>query len=117
MIPGDAESRTQALGARLLHRHDRLGIATVQIQHSALPATARLAQSPAEDDRDTIRRLAAQPNVEYVLHDRIVAAHHLRIRAVPESIDPTFSVVTGPVAAYDTFYNSPQGWAVRQSGG
>jgi len=117
VIPGDAETRTLALGVRLLHRHDRLGIATVQTLPSALPATAKLAQLPAEDDQDTVRRLAAQPNVEYVFHDRIVTAHRLGVRAIPESLDPTFSVVTGPAAIYDTFYNSPQGWAVRQSGG
>lgn len=117
VIPGDAETRTLALGARLLHRHDRLGIATVQATRSALPARARLGPPSAEEDQDAIRRLAAQPNVEYVLHDRIVTARRLRIRALPESLNATFSVITGTAATYDTFYNSPQGWAVRQSGG
>lgn len=71
---------------------------------------------PAEDDQATIRQLAAQPGVEYVLHDRIVTAHHLRIRPISGS-DPTFSVVAGSAAAFDAYYNSPQGWAVRQAGG
>jgi subtilisin family serine protease len=117
-IPGDAETRTLLAGARLLQRHDRLGIATVQTSiRAASPATLRLAQQAAQDDQATMRQLAAQPNVEYVLHDRIVTAHRLRVRPVPESLDPTFSVVTGPSANYDTYYNSPQGWAVRQAGG
>jgi len=118
-IPGDAETRTLALGARLLHRLDRLGIATVQYQrHPAFsPAAARTTQQAAEDDQATMRLLTAQPNVEYVFHDRVVTAHHLRIRPLPTSIDSTFSVVTGPAATYDTYYNSPQGWAVRQAGG
>ena len=116
-IPGDAETLTLLAGARLLQRHDRLGIATVQVPRPASPATPRLAQQAAQDDQATVRQLAAQPNVEYVLHDRIVTAHRLRVRPVPESLDPTFSVITGPTAIYDTYYNSPQGWAVRQAGG
>jgi subtilisin family serine protease len=51
--------------------------------------------------------------VEYVLHDRIVTAHHLRVRPV---ISPVFSVAVG-TATFDSYYNSPQGWAVRQVGG
>jgi hypothetical protein len=60
-----------------------------------------------------MQRLVSQPNVEYVLHDRIVTASHLNVR--PVAAEPTFHVtVTQP---YDTYYNSPQGWAVRQVGG
>jgi Subtilisin-like serine proteases len=117
-VPGDAETRTVLAGARLLQRHDRIGIATVQTPTRASSlATARLAQQAAEDDQATMRRLAAQPNVDYVFHDRIVTAHRLHVRPIPESLDPTFSVVTGPTATYDTYYNSPQGWAVRLAGG
>lgn len=106
------------MGARLLRRQDRLGIATVQIPlRSSSPASHRLAQASSDDDQATIGKLAAQPNVEHVFHDRIVTAHHLRVRAIPESVDATFSVVIGATASYDTFYNSPQGWAVRQAGG
>jgi subtilisin family serine protease len=65
-----------------------------------------------------MRRLAAQPNVEYVLHDLIVTADHLTLKPV---IPATFSVIIGSTTQpknYDTFYtNSPQGWAVRQVGG
>jgi len=71
----------------------------------------RLAE--AQDDQAVMRQLAAQPGVEYVLHDRVVTAHRLQVRAVP---DPVFSVAIG-AATFDTYYNSPQGWAVRQAGG
>ena len=114
-IPGDAELRAQAVGVRL-RRYDRLGIGMVQtLQRSASLPSAKIAQ-PVRDEEATMRLLAAQPGVEYVLHDRIVTAHHLRVRPVPGS-DLTFSVVTGPAAAFDAYYNSPQGWAVRQAGG
>jgi len=78
---------------------------------------ARLAQQATQTDEAIMRRLAAQPNVDYVFQDRIVTAHRLRVRPVPDSLDPTFSVVIGAAASYDTYYNSPQGWAVRQAGG
>ena len=117
-IPGDAETRTVLAGARLLQRHDRLGIVTVQgPTGTGSPAASRLAQQATQDDQTAMRQLAAQPNVEYVFHDRIVTAHRLHVRPVPKSQDPTFSVVIGPAASYDTYYNSPQGWAVRQAGG
>jgi subtilisin family serine protease len=127
-IPGDAESRIAAAGARLTRRNEHLGIAAVQ-------------SAASEDDATTLRRLAAQPNVEYVLHDRIISAHRLRLQPVaPASIatgiasHPTTSlgrlpthgpIVTTlpslppppPTPAYDTYYNSPQGWAVQQVGG
>jgi lantibiotic leader peptide-processing serine protease len=113
-IPGDAEIRAVAAGARLLQRNDRFGVATVQSigsKTSALPRTLSIARD--NDDAIMMQRLASQPNVEYVLHDRIVTASHLNIR--PVAAEPTFHVtVTQP---YDTYYNSPQGWAVRQVGG
>ena len=118
-IPGDAETRARIAGAHLLRRHDRLGIATVESDDclSASPAAPRIACEVDAGDGATVRRLAAQPNVEYVLHDRLVTTHRLRVRAIPNSLDPTFSVVTGASATYDTYYNSPQGWAIRQTGG
>jgi subtilisin family serine protease len=122
ILPGDVELRTRVAGTRLLQRHDRLGLAIVADSGS--------------DDASTMRRLAAQPNVESVFHDRIVTAGNLTIR--PE-LHPTFNVVvanpirvhpigpqTGhgsegatppPVPPYDRYYNSPQSWAVRQVGG
>jgi subtilisin family serine protease len=68
-IPGDAGARVSLAGARLVQRNEHLGIAAVQ--------------SPlAQDDATTIRLLSAQPNVAYVLHDRIVAAQRLLTHAV-----------------------------------
>jgi len=156
-IPGDAETRVSAAGVRMLHRNERFGIATVQtaeFKRVGFPvARARaIAATQASDDASVMRRLAAQPNVEYVLHDRIVSAHRLQVQ--PVALEASFSVVvnnvahqpirlrppsgsTGPTlqrdpsmapvvlpsgpptppTPYDTYYNSPQGWAVRQVGG
>ena len=111
-VPGDAPARARAVGARLLHRHDRLGMATVEMSVASSSEATR-----STDDREFVRRLAAQPNVEYVLHDRIVTSHRLQVRAVPASeTAPVFSVATG-ASTFDRYYNSPQGWAVRQTGG
>jgi lantibiotic leader peptide-processing serine protease len=102
IIPSDAESRILSTGARLTQRNPHFGIAAAQ-------------SFSAEDDATTMRRLAAQPNVVYVLHDRLVTAHHLHVQPIPRA---TFSVVLGQQAPYDTYYTlSPQGWAVQQVGG
>ncbi len=100
-VPGDAEARIHAAGARLIQRNQRFGIAAVQ-------------SSPIDSDDEAMRRLSIQPNVAYVVHDRIVTASHLRTQSTQY---PTFSVVVNASQPYDTFYNSPQGWAVRQVGG
>ena len=143
-IPGDAEARAHAAGTRLLHRSERFGIAVVQDESFApsgrttsraniSSTSAGSASSSTEDDAITMQRLAAQPGVAYVLHDRVVLADRLvtrpllsttlsssdtgqsyRLRAsLPTQITP--DMPTG--ALPDTFYNSPQGWAVRQVGG
>ncbi|HEX3373778.1 MAG TPA: S8 family peptidase [Edaphobacter sp.] len=130
-IPGDAESRVASAGAHLTRRNDHFGIAAVE-------------STIQEDDASTLRRLAAQPNVDFVLHDRIVSAHRLRLQSVaPASVgvnatgqSPTPSTPIGrlpthspiptmppslppppPPPPYDTYYNTPQGWAVQQVGG
>jgi len=101
-VPGDAETRILAAGARLIQRSEHFGIASVQ-------------SSSFESDDETMRRLSAQPNVDYVVHDRIVTASRLHTRPI---IHPTFSIVVNAAQTYDTFYTtSPQGWAVRQVGG
>lgn len=110
-VPGDAEARIAAAGGRVLARHEQLGMATVTV---AQRPEARVRGYQIGDDRATMQRLAAQPGVEYVLHDRIVTAH--RVRVAPVLPEPVFSVAIG-AAAFDTYYNSPQGWAVRQAGG
>jgi subtilisin family serine protease len=130
-IPGDAESRVASAGARLTRRNDHFGIAAVE---SAIE----------EDDASTLRRLLAQPNVDFVLHDRIVSAHRLRVQSIapastgvsiagqsPSPSTPSGKLPThGPILIaplqppppppppYDTYYtSSPQGWAVQQVGG
>jgi subtilisin family serine protease len=128
-IPGDAEARIASSGARLTQRNEHFGIAAVESQ---------------DDDATTLRRLAAQPNVDYVLHDRIVSAHSLRLQAIqsasvgtvqPSSpttpigrlpthgpINTTPPVIPAPLPpppppSYDSFYTTPQSWAVQQVGG
>ena len=126
-IPADAETRIATTGARLTARNQRFGIAAVQ-------------SSPTEDDATTLKRLAAQPNVDYVLHDRIVFAHRLRLKLVPAILTTSTTVQTsasstqtgrlpthGPISRqppsapppppYDTYYTTPQSWAVQQVGG
>lgn len=73
-IPGDAEAHVASVGAHVIRRNEHFGIAAVE-------------SAVAEDDASTLRRLASQPNVDYVLHDRIVTSHRLRFQAVtPASI-------------------------------
>ncbi|MBS1798868.1 MAG: S8 family serine peptidase [Acidobacteria bacterium] len=111
-VPGDAPLRARTVGAHMLRRQDRLGMATIEV---AAPASSRTTGDG--DDREVMQRLAAQPNVEYVLHDRIVTSHHLQVRTVAANeIAPVFSVAIG-ASTFDRYYNSPQGWAVRQAGG
>jgi subtilisin family serine protease len=133
-IPGDAAARVTSTGARLLQRNEHFGIAAVQ--------------SPAsQDDATTLRLLSAQPNVAYVLHDRIISAHSLLPRAIGPAKSVSYSSSTSttigrlpthgpidpsgptppptsppppptpPAAPYDTFYTTPQNWAVQQVGG
>jgi subtilisin family serine protease len=135
-IPGDAEARIASAGVHLTQRNEHLGIAAVQ-------------SSEQEDDATTLRRLASQPNVEYVLHDRILSAHSLRLRIInpapvgitgtgqsPSPITTIGRLPThGPILTttplipvlppppppppppFDTFYTTPQSWAVQQVGG
>jgi subtilisin family serine protease len=109
-IPGDAFRRAQTIGARLLQRNEHFGITVVEA-----PGTT------AQQDSETLRQLSLQPNVEYVLHDRLVTAHRLLLRpATEQPLAASFTVVIGPghtPASSDSYYNSPQGWAVRQVGG
>jgi subtilisin family serine protease len=68
-IPADAEAHLLSAGTRLTQRNEHIGIAAVQ--------------SPAsQDDATTLRLLSAQPNVSYVLHDRIVSALRLRLKPI-----------------------------------
>jgi hypothetical protein len=130
-IPADAEARTASAGGRLTRRNEHFGIAAVE-------------SATAEDDASTLRRLSAQPNVAYVLHDRIVSAHRLRLQSITpattgsegtgQSVAPSTpigrlpthgSILTSapfvppppPPPPYDTYYTTPQSWAVQQVGG
>jgi subtilisin family serine protease len=85
-IPADAEARVSSAGAHLLQRNAHLGITSVQSTSSS-------------DDETTIHRLAAQPNVAYVLHDRIVSAHRLQIRAAAPA---TLNIVVNPTSPGNT---------------
>lgn len=111
-LPGDAATNISTSGARPIWSSDRLGIMAVETAQNSSPAGSRLSGS-RRDEAATVSRLAAQPNVEYVLHDRIVTANHLDVR--PVNRNSTFKVSITP--PYDTYYTSPQGWAVRQVGG
>jgi subtilisin family serine protease len=128
-IPGDAEARIASSGARLTQRNEHFGIAAVESH---------------DDDATTLHRLAAQPNVDYVLHDRIVSAHRLRLQSVspastgvnitgqspspsapvgrlpthgPINTTPPVIPAPPPPPPYDSFYTTPQSWAVQQVGG
>jgi subtilisin family serine protease len=119
-IPSDAETHLAAAGTRLMRRNEHFGIAAVQ-------------SASTEDDATTLRRLAAQPNVDRVLHDRIVSAHTLVLQTIPTATTQTSTTSTGrlpthgplskqppvivPPPPYDTYYTTPQSWAVQQVGG
>lgn len=141
LIPGDAESRMSRLGAKLMQRQERLGIASVVSS-----------RSPAA-------QLLSDPLVEYVVQDRVVTAHHLlaatlrssgasataRVQNLTPSIPRRFNPEpakgnAGPTAGGgngsssgangsgnsnspgstlgDSLYSAtPQGWAVKAVGG
>jgi subtilisin family serine protease len=117
IIPADAESQIALTGAHLTVRINRFGMAVVSTNDPA-------AQS----------RLAAQPGVALVLHDRYVTAHTILFSE--QNIKPNFITDPGsPITlapfrpirypihpidfapTTDTYYDSPQGWAVQQAGG
>jgi subtilisin family serine protease len=113
-IPANAAASTSMAGARMVRRHERLGVAVVQANGTA-------------DDATNLIRLAAQPDVDFVVHDRMVYAHQVTLAPVSGYHNPLARPLV-PVAAQvnvpppadattDSYYNSPQGWAVRQVGG
>jgi len=79
--------------------------------------------SSSSNEAATLSALQADPDVEYVIHDRVLSAHSLHIRP---SLTPDITVTTGTSTstgtttqpAYDTYYKStPQNWAVLAAGG
>ena len=129
-IPADAGARARVAGVRIVRNDNPIGISVIE--------TA----SGASDEAAAIAALRADPNVQFVIHDRILSAHSLILRPV---LPATIGVTTGtppptptptptpaptpaptptptptptPVAPYDTYYTStPQAWAVLESGG
>lgn len=106
--PGVAQSLVRVPGVEVVRQHPIFGIAVIQ--------------TTSANEVAAIAALRADPNVEYVVHDRVLAAHSLIVRP---DLHATVGVVAGsPPAsapaptAYDSYYTgSPQGWAVVQSGG
>ena len=106
-IPAGAEPFARSAGARIIGRFEPFGIAIVQ----ADPTTSEAA---------AIAALRSDPNVEAIVHDRLLSAHSLILRpVVPAVVGISAPAPGAPSAApYDTYYTStPQGWAVVQSGG
>ena len=88
-------------------------VSGVQLLHVDSNGIGILQGSADLSDAATLAALRAQPNVEYAVHDRIVSAHSLRFSPV---IPATIGIAP-PSTAYDTYYRTPQSWAVQQSGG
>ncbi|MEO7029187.1 MAG: S8 family serine peptidase [Acidobacteriaceae bacterium] len=86
--------------------------ADIQIVQSMTLFGLTVQQTTSTDDAATLALLSAQPNVEYVLHDRYVEGHQntvigtAPVRPIDPGADPA-----------DDLYRSPQGWAVLQAGG
>ena len=113
-VPANADAIAAQAGARSVTHLRRFGLSALQFQG---------------DESAAIARLKARPEVQAVLHDRMVTAHAVLL------VSHTFSDAPGlpdgllpmpihrpvlplaPLAPYDTDYTSPQGWAVVQSGG
>ena len=114
-IPTNAEAQITAAGGHLTHRLDRFNMV-------ALSTTAS----------DTQSKLSTQPNVAAVLNDRYVTAHSIMVsvvRPLSVSVEPPGTLLPPSILhpipfpiiflapPTDTYYASPQGWAVQQSGG
>ena len=74
-----------------------------------------------EADKDAFARLSAITGVEMVLRDRFVSGHRMQFAPTAPRPEPTGPGRVGPLTVggngADAYYNSPQGWAVRQAGG
>ena len=117
VIPTGVQSRARVAGMHIVRASPSLGILVLDTS-----------SDPNEDT--TIAALRADPDVQYVIHDRILSAHSLLLRSLlpatvgvtvgtaPPAPAPTTTPVPTPEAPYDTYYtSSPQQWAVLQSGG
>lgn len=95
-------------------------LAGAQLRRSSPAFGIAVLQTSAEAaDAATLAALRADPDVEFVVHDRILSAHSLVIRP---SLHLTVGVIAPPPSQpapqpYDTYYTTPQNWAVIQAGG
>jgi subtilisin family serine protease len=122
-IPANADAIAASIGARATHL-PLFGLSTLHI---------------TGDENAAIIILLAQPEVLTVLHDRYVTAHALIFPQKPMASPATLPIplplppisiprpkppiiIAHPIptpapATTDTYYDSPQGWAVLQAGG
>lgn len=105
-IPADADNMALRAGGRMLHKHARFGAALI---------------SGTAASESTLR---SDPNVEYVVEDRLVTASQLQVRTTDANnvnaptVHTSAPTIAMPPDGPDTFYtDSPQGWAVRVVGG
>jgi subtilisin family serine protease len=111
-VPADVANRVTQAGGILREQFAALGMVVVE----CAPGT----------DASVMAQLQSDTSVAYVLHDRIVQAHRLRLMPMgmhpmavpkltaPESTAPTIVNSSGG----DSYYSqTPQGWAVQQVGG
>jgi subtilisin family serine protease len=103
-----AETYARAPGVTIFRRYQPFGIVVLQT-------------NPGDDEAATLAILRADPAIEFVIHDRILAAHNLILRAALPAVVAIGTAPAPPASPptpYDTYYTStPQGWAVVQSGG
>jgi subtilisin family serine protease len=110
VIPANAESNTSLAGARIVAKHESLGIVTVKANGTA-------------SDAANLQHLAAQENVDFVVHDRMVYAHKIvasnsKVEThTPTAAKGSISMSNLAEAQADSFYADAQGWAVKQVGG
>jgi subtilisin family serine protease len=112
-IPTDAGARARLSGVRIVRNNNPFAIAVLETS-----------SDPNQEDA-AIAALRADPNVQFVIHDRILSAHSLILRPIlPATVGVTVGTPTPTptptpvVTLYDTYYTStPQAWAVLQSGG
>ncbi len=110
VVPANAAALAAKAGALSSTDLPRFGISTIQV---------------AGDESAAIAELQADPNVSAVLHDRVVRGHLLAVKPEVAVEGPGFGRVPvhlplGPGqdnASVDSYYRSPQGWAVVDAGG
>lgn len=105
-MPRGVQAFARNADARIAGRFQPFGIAVLQTRATATEAAA-------------IDALRSNPDVEYIVHDRILSAHSLILRPViPATLGVTVGTPPSSPPTYDSDYTeTPQNWAVVQSGG